>query len=103
VRHAPRGGERGMGADGHQPQPAQAVQGINGNGLRPWFMSPRGCIQRNVRHAPSLRWNRLEGKVHQGQQDTDERLGLVVYQNSAVRVCLYHVIHQLRGAKELAA
>lgn len=26
-------GERGMGADGHQPQPAQAVQGINGNGL----------------------------------------------------------------------
>ena len=36
-----RAGERGMGPDGHHPQPAQAVQGINGNGLRPWFMSPR--------------------------------------------------------------
>jgi len=33
--------ERGMGADGHHPQHPQAVQGVNGHGLRAWFMSPR--------------------------------------------------------------
>ena len=30
----PGAGERGMGADGHNPQPAQVVQGIAGDGLR---------------------------------------------------------------------
>jgi len=58
-------GERGMGANGHHPQPAQAVQGINGHGLMACrhgcnriFPNHRSSItaswpQCNVRHAPS--------------------------------------------------
>ena len=33
-------GDRGMGADGRDSQPAQAVPGIARNDLRSWFLSP---------------------------------------------------------------
>jgi hypothetical protein len=36
-------GERGMGADGHHAQPAQAVPGLAGNGLRARFASAVIC------------------------------------------------------------